>query len=64
MYIAILVHNFLSKIYFYIVHSDSKVASPHVKICENFANYFLKTKANNNCCAVLKCTYLGLQIVK
>ena len=31
------------------------------KHCENFTNYFLKTKANNKCFIVLKCTCTGLQ---
>ena len=31
------------------------------KIDENFANYFLKTEANNKCFIVLKCTCKGLQ---
>ena len=31
------------------------------KIYENFANYFLKTKANTKCFMVLKCKCKGLQ---
>ena len=38
-----------------------KVASIYSKIKENFANYFLKTKAKNMCFMVLKCTCVGLQ---
>ena len=38
-----------------------KVSRSSAKIDENFANYFLKTKANNKCLIVLKCTYKGLQ---
>ena len=42
-------------------HSDLKVASTQAKIDENFANYFSKTKGNNKCFRVLKCTCKGLQ---
>ena len=42
-------------------HCDLKVSDSHAKIYENFANYFLKTKANNKCFIVLKCTLKGLQ---
>ena len=40
---------------------DLKVSSSQAKIDKNFANYFLKTKANNMCFIVLKCTCKGLQ---
>ena len=43
------------------VHCDLKVSRSQAKINENFANYFLKTKANNKCVIVLKCTCKGLQ---
>ena len=46
---------------YYVTHCDLKVSRSHAKIYENFANYFLKTKANNKCFIVLKCTYKGLQ---
>ena len=42
-------------------HCDLKVSSSQAKINENFANYFLKPKANNKCLIVLKCTCKGLQ---
>ena len=35
---------------------DLKVASSQEEIDENFANYFLKPKANNKCFIVLKRT--------
>ena len=38
-----------------------KGLSSQAKIDENFANYFLKPKANNKCFIVLKCTYKGIQ---
>ena len=47
--------------YFVAAHCDLKVSSSQAKIDENFANYFLKTKANNKCFIVLKCTCKGLQ---
>ena len=34
------------------VHCGLKVASSQAKIVENFANYFLKTKAKNKCLQV------------
>jgi len=37
-----------------------KVSRFQAKIDENFANHFLKTKANK-CFIVLKCTFIGLQ---
>ena len=42
-------------------HSDLKVSSSQAKIDENFANYYLKTKAYNKYFIVLKCTCKGLQ---
>ena len=42
-------------------HCGLKISRSQAKIDENFANYFLKTKANNKCFIVLKCTYKGLQ---
>ena len=42
-------------------HWDLKVSNSQTKIYENFANYFLKTKANNKSFTVLKCPYKGLQ---
>ena len=42
-------------------HCDLKVSRSQAKIDESFANYFLKTKANNKCFEVLKCTCKGLQ---
>ena len=44
-----------------ISHCDLKVSSSQAKFNENFANYFLKTKVNNKCSIVLKCTCKGLQ---
>ena len=35
-------------------HWDLEVSSSQAKIDENFANYFLKTKANNKCSLVLQ----------
>ena len=44
----------LSWIHFYsLSQCDLKVSSSQEKIAENFANYFLKTKANNKCSVVL-----------
>ena len=43
------------------VHCDLNVASSQAKTDENFANYFLKTKANNKCFIVLNCICNGLQ---
>ena len=40
----------------HLAHSRSQA-----KIYENFNNFFLKTKANNKCFIVLKCTCKGLQ---
>ena len=37
-------------------HSDLMVSSSQAKIDENFANYFLNTKANNKCFKVDKFT--------
>ena len=42
------------------IHYDLKVSRSQAKIDENFANYFLKTKANK-CFIVLKITCIGLQ---
>ena len=42
-------------------HCDLKVSRSQAKIDENFANYFLKTKANKKCFKWLKCTCTGLQ---
>ena len=42
-------------------HWDLKVASSQAKIDENFCNYFLKTKTNNICFIVLKCTCKRLE---
>ena len=36
-----------------------KFANSQAKIGENVANNFLKTKANNKCFMVIKCTYKG-----
>ena len=44
-----------------VAHCDLKVSRSQAKIDENFANYFFKTKANNKCFIVLKCTCKGLQ---
>ena len=46
---------------YYMVHWDFKVSRFQTKVYENFANYFLKTKANNKCLIVLKCRRKGLQ---
>ena len=40
---------------------DLKVSRFQANIDENFANYFLNTKANTKCFIVLKCTFIGLQ---
>ena len=37
------------------LHFDLKGSRSQAKINENFANYFLKTKANYKCFIVLKC---------
>ena len=42
-------------------HCGLKVSRSQAKIYENFAIYFLKTKANNKCFSGLKCTRKGLQ---
>ena len=42
------------------IHCDLKISRSQAKINENFANYFLQTKANNKCFIVLKCTCKGL----
>ena len=42
-------------------HCGLKVSRSQAKIYENFANYFLKTKANKKCVIVLNCTCKGLQ---
>ena len=42
-------------------HWDLQVSNSQAKFYENFANYFLKIKANNKCFTVLKCTCKGLQ---
>ena len=46
------------KIIFYraVTHCGLKVSRSQAKIDENFANYFLKTKAINKCFIVLNCT--------
>ena len=49
------------RISFRLTHCDLKVSRSHAKIYENFANYFLKTKANNKYFIVLKCTCKELQ---
>jgi len=36
-----------SLIFFDVIHCDLKVSRSQAKIVENFANYFLKAKANN-----------------
>ena len=38
----------------YSAHCDLEVSRSHAKIYENFANYFLNTKANKKCFTVLK----------
>ena len=43
------------------LHCDLKVSRSQTKFDESFANYFLKTKANNKCFEVLKCTSKVLQ---
>ena len=45
----------------HIQHCDLKVPRSQAKIDENFANYFLKTNANNKCLMRLKYTCEGLQ---
>ena len=45
---------------FYDRHS-TVILSSQEKINNNFANSYLKTKANNTCFTVLKCTCKGLQ---
>ena len=42
-------------------HCDLKVSRSQAKIYESFANYFLKTKANNKCFILVKCTCKELQ---
>ena len=42
-------------------HCDLKVSSSQAKIDENFANYFLNSKAKNKCFMMLKFTCKGLQ---
>ena len=44
-----------------VIHCDLKISRSQAKINENFANYFLQTKANNKCFIVLKCTCKELQ---
>ena len=41
--------------------SDLKVSSSQAKIYENFVFSFFKSKANNKCFKLLKCTCKGLQ---
>ena len=41
--------------------SDLKVSSSQAKIYENFVFSFFKSKANNKCFILLKCTCKGLQ---
>lgn len=43
-----------------IVHCNLKVASSQPKIDENFAHYYLKSKAKNKWFKVLKCICKGL----
>ena len=45
----------------YLHTCDLNVSRSQAGIDENFANYFLKTKANNWCLIVLKCTCKGLK---
>ena len=40
---------------------DLQASRSQAKMYESFANYFLKTKANNKCCLMLKFTQKGLQ---
>ena len=40
---------------------DLQVSNSQGNISKNFANYFLKTKANTKCFTMLKCTCKGLQ---
>ena len=49
-------------VYICIYHCDLKVLLSQAKIDENFANYFLETKANNKFLVVLKSTRKGLQL--
>ena len=39
---------------YFLLRCDLKVSRSQAKIDENFANYFLKTKANNKCCIRLQ----------
>ena len=43
------------------VHCDLKVPRSQANTDESFANYFLKTNAENKCSIVLKCSCKGLQ---
>ena len=43
------------------LHCDLKISMHKAIIDENFANYFLKPKANNKCFMLLKWTCKGLQ---
>ena len=47
-----------------LVHCDLKVLHSQAKFDENFANYFLKTKANNKCFIVLKIPCKGHKWVR
>ena len=40
-------------------HCGFRVPGSQPNIYENFANYFLNTKSNNNCFTVVKCTCKG-----
>ena len=44
---------------YYMVHWDFKVSRFQTKVYENFAIYFLKTKANNKCLIVLNVDVKG-----
>ena len=54
---------YIKELYYidYRYHCDLKVSRSQAKIYENFANYFLRTKANNMCFMVLKFKCKGLQ---
>ena len=51
------IHNGTLETFFWsTMHCDLKVSYFQAKIDENFSNHFLKTKANNKCLKLLKCT--------
>ena len=53
------VHPFkIGSSWIYLTHWDLKVANSQAKIDENFANYFLETKAINKCFRVQKTEYI------